>query len=164
MPNLRGQFHDQRIPLCIFRLTMCGGANFISSVMANPPPRGKATLYGDDIVLTARGVAEAEAIAEALCDVAFDTAYSSDIARARQTAQIIVSARGIKVTPSNRFTEIPGDIATVLQSETTSIERQAQFAYASGTPTQPAPCFSAATLIASISTGRGSPVRAGAGG
>jgi probable phosphoglycerate mutase len=87
-------------------------------------------LYGDEIALTERGLAEATAMADVLRDVPFGAVYSSDIARARQTAQIIVGARRLAVTSSNIFTEIRGDIGTVILSDMTPIERQARFAYA----------------------------------
>ena len=87
-------------------------------------------LYGDQIVLTARGEEEAKAMAETLGQVRFDEVYSSDIYRARQTAEIVVGARNLTIEPSARFTEMRGDIATVLRSDRPALERQISFAYA----------------------------------
>lgn len=87
-------------------------------------------LYGDNIVLTARGLEEARAMATALSEVPFGIAFSSNIWRAQQTARIILEGRGIDALPSRRFTELSGDIAPILNSDRPIIERQKRFAYA----------------------------------
>lgn len=87
-------------------------------------------LYGDEIVLTDRGEAEAAAMATALAEVPIGIAYCSTIWRTQQTAGIILAGRGIAAEPSDRFTEMRGDIATVLLSDLPAAERQHIFAYA----------------------------------
>jgi broad specificity phosphatase PhoE len=48
--------------------------------------------------LTARGRAQARAVAEAVRDVAIDAAYASDMQRARETAEIVLAGRDLTVT------------------------------------------------------------------
>lgn len=50
-----------------------------------------------DIPLSALGLAQAERLAEALADEELNAIYSSDLSRARQTAEAVARARGLAV-------------------------------------------------------------------
>lgn len=58
-----------------------------------------------DSPLTARGLAQARAIADRLADVRADALYSSDLPRAWQTAEQISAACGLPVIPDERLRE-----------------------------------------------------------
>ncbi len=58
-----------------------------------------------DIELNATGEAQAWAVREALEGISIDAAYSSDLGRAWQTAQIAIAGRGIAVSPAPTFRE-----------------------------------------------------------
>jgi 2,3-bisphosphoglycerate-dependent phosphoglycerate mutase len=60
--------------------------------------------YGDS-PLTARGIAQAEAIAERLAEERFDALVASDLGRAMQTAQRIAQRTGHAVLPDARLRE-----------------------------------------------------------
>jgi len=59
-----------------------------------------------DPPLNARGREQAEALAERLVDTAFDAIYSSDLARAKQTAEIVARRLGLPVTTDRGLREI----------------------------------------------------------
>lgn len=52
-----------------------------------------------DVSLSARGRAQARALAGDLAPIAFDAAYSSPLARARETADLVLAGRGLAVQP-----------------------------------------------------------------
>jgi len=59
----------------------------------------------EDSPLTARGLAQAEAIAERLARERFDALVASDLGRARRTAQAIGARCGLEVQPDPRVRE-----------------------------------------------------------
>lgn len=59
-----------------------------------------------DRPLTERGRAEAAALAERLADIALDAVYSSDLGRARETAEEVARAQGLEVTQDPRLREV----------------------------------------------------------
>ena len=59
-----------------------------------------------DSPLTARGRAQAEAVAAALRHVVLDRIVSSDLSRTRDTAEVIARGRGIAVEPLRELREI----------------------------------------------------------
>lgn len=59
-----------------------------------------------DIALNARGREEARALAVKLKDVAFDFAFSSDLVRARETAEILLEGRGTPLATDRRLREM----------------------------------------------------------
>lgn len=58
-----------------------------------------------DIALNARGRAQAQALAEELATVEFDYAYSSDLRRARSTAEAVVQSRGLEIVATPELRE-----------------------------------------------------------
>ena len=58
-----------------------------------------------DSALSELGIAQAEAIADALAAEHFDALYSSDLGRAMQTAEIIAGQLGLEVIPEPRLRE-----------------------------------------------------------
>lgn len=58
-----------------------------------------------DSPLTARGVAQAEALARRLSEMKFSALYSSDLGRAYQTARIISDATGHRIAVDERLRE-----------------------------------------------------------
>ncbi len=59
-----------------------------------------------DPPLNAQGHRQAEAVAEALASVPFDALYSSDLARARQTAEALARRLGLPVRLDRRLREL----------------------------------------------------------
>ncbi|HWP59314.1 MAG TPA: histidine phosphatase family protein [Candidatus Acidoferrales bacterium] len=59
----------------------------------------------EDSPLTAKGIAQAEALARRLARQAFGALYSSDLGRARKTAEIIAAQTGHAVVPEPRLRE-----------------------------------------------------------
>ncbi len=59
-----------------------------------------------DVPLNARGLAQAETFAASLGGKHFDALYTSDLARAYQTAQVIAVCIGLPVQPDPRLREI----------------------------------------------------------
>ncbi len=59
-----------------------------------------------DVPLNAAGMAQAEAFAASLCEQQFDALYTSDLARAYQTAQVIAACTGLPVQADPRLREI----------------------------------------------------------
>jgi alpha-ribazole phosphatase len=59
-----------------------------------------------DIPLNAAGMHQAEAIAQKLCDGAYDAIYSSDLTRALQTAQQISAQTGLEIIKDASLREI----------------------------------------------------------
>ncbi len=59
-----------------------------------------------DVPLNAAGMAQAEAFAASLCGQQFDALYTSDLARALQTAQVIAACTGLPVQADPRLREI----------------------------------------------------------
>ncbi len=83
-----------------------------------------------DAPLTAEGRYQAEALARRFRDCPFRAVWSSDMARARETAEVIVAGRdetGLIQSPALREIEIPGEVmATGVASESyASWEREA---------------------------------------
>jgi len=58
-----------------------------------------------DVSLSDQGRRQAEALARRLAEVPFDIAYSSDLVRANETAQIILGERGISLRPTAQLRE-----------------------------------------------------------
>ena len=58
-----------------------------------------------DVSLSEQGRRQAESLARRLAQVPFDVAYCSDLARAHETAQIILGDRGIRLRPTDRLRE-----------------------------------------------------------
>ncbi len=66
----------------------------------------KGILMGHlDLPLTGKGKLQAEEVSKKLSGVHFDAAYSSDLVRARQTAEIIVKERNLAVQTSKLIRE-----------------------------------------------------------
>jgi broad specificity phosphatase PhoE len=59
-----------------------------------------------DRPLTERGHAQAAELAERLADIALDAIYSSDLARARITAETVASVQGLEVTQLRELREV----------------------------------------------------------
>src|SRR4030067_2492051 len=59
-----------------------------------------------DVPLNARGIAQAEETAQSLSNVKFAAIYSSDLARARQTAEALSRIVGLPVQTDARLREI----------------------------------------------------------
>jgi len=59
-----------------------------------------------DVRLNEQGRREAACAAQALRDVPFERFYTSPLSRARETAEIIASARGIPIVPDPAFTDL----------------------------------------------------------
>jgi alpha-ribazole phosphatase len=59
-----------------------------------------------DVPLSAEGRAEARALAARLAGVALAAVYSSDLARARETAEIVAQPHGLAVTTDAAFREV----------------------------------------------------------
>ncbi|RME88118.1 MAG: alpha-ribazole phosphatase [Anaerolineae bacterium] len=59
-----------------------------------------------NVPLNARGRAQAARLAQALKDVPFDAVYSSDLARARETAEALARLKGLPVHEDPRLREI----------------------------------------------------------
>ena len=59
-----------------------------------------------DPPLNARGRTQARDLSARLASVLFDAVYSSDLRRARQTAEIVAFGRGMSVFPDRRLREI----------------------------------------------------------
>lgn len=60
---------------------------------------------GVDIPLNEAGRAQARCAAERLADLRFDAAYSSDLNRAVETAELILAGRGLSARPDPRLRE-----------------------------------------------------------
>ncbi|HJW90790.1 MAG TPA: histidine phosphatase family protein [Anaerolineales bacterium] len=59
-----------------------------------------------DVPLNARGIAQAEETAQSLSNVKFAAIYSSDLARARQTAEVLARVAGLPLRLDPRLREI----------------------------------------------------------
>ena len=60
-------------------------------------PDARSYIYGHtDYALCDEGIAQARRIGDALANVSMDRIVSSDLARARQTAEIVASAQSVK--------------------------------------------------------------------
>jgi broad specificity phosphatase PhoE len=59
-----------------------------------------------DRPLTERGKAQARALAERLADIALDAVYSSDLRRARETAEAVTVAQGLEVIQLPELREV----------------------------------------------------------
>jgi broad specificity phosphatase PhoE len=59
-----------------------------------------------DRPLTERGKSQARALAERLADIALDAAYSSDLRRARETAEAVAEAQGLEVIQLPELREV----------------------------------------------------------
>ena len=59
-----------------------------------------------DVPLNAQGIQQAESVAEELRKYALDVLFSSDLARAHQTAQIIAKRQELKIFTTNRLREV----------------------------------------------------------
>jgi broad specificity phosphatase PhoE len=59
-----------------------------------------------DRPLTARGRAQARALAERLADIDLDAVYSSDLSRARETAEAVAATRGLEVQVDRDLREV----------------------------------------------------------
>ncbi|MFH1650286.1 MAG: histidine phosphatase family protein [Candidatus Woesearchaeota archaeon] len=68
--------------------------------------KADACTESDDSKLTDTGIRQAEALAIKLNEVHFDQIWSSDLARARDTAEIIVRGRNIKAIVKPELREI----------------------------------------------------------
>lgn len=91
----------------------------------------KSARYTPDVTLTTQGLRQAQAARDFLRDVAFDEAWSSDMTRAQQTAQIILEGRaGIALQTSPDYREIHIDLAeAVSYGEGEATDRMRSFAY-----------------------------------
>ena len=58
-----------------------------------------------DVPLSPRGRAQARALAAELAPIAFDAAYTSPLARARETADLVLESRALTPTPVAEFGE-----------------------------------------------------------
>lgn len=58
-----------------------------------------------DRPLTEKGIAQAQATAEKLCDIHFDVAYSSDLLRAQRTAEIMLLERKLAIQTTSALRE-----------------------------------------------------------
>ncbi len=58
-----------------------------------------------DVPLAEEGYAQARAISAALHETAFDAVYSSDLARALETARLLAEAHAVDITPEPRLRE-----------------------------------------------------------
>lgn len=73
---------------------------------------------GIDMPLNEHGKEQAAALRDVFADLDFSTIYSSQMTRARQTAEIVASGRGAKVIPLNGLEEIHfGDAEGMLSEE-----------------------------------------------
>lgn len=59
-----------------------------------------------DVPLNARGLEQARSVAESLRSMSIDAIYSSDLKRARQTAETLAQATGAKLSLDRRLREI----------------------------------------------------------
>lgn len=87
--------------------------------------------YTPDVTLTEQGIRQAEAARDFLRDVPFDEAWSSDMTRAQQTAQIILQKHGrLELWTSPLYREIGVDLAAaVAHGEGEPRDRMRNFAY-----------------------------------
>lgn len=86
--------------------------------------------YTPDIALTADGIRQAQITRDFLRDVAFDEAWSSDITRAQQTAQIILEPHSLGASSSPAFREFHVDLMDALRQGGTDMNaRLRSFAY-----------------------------------
>lgn len=68
---------------------------------------GEGNLHGQvDVALTARGVAQAEAVAARLAGEPLAAVYCSDLSRARRGAELVARGRGLTPTPDPAFREL----------------------------------------------------------
>jgi probable phosphoglycerate mutase len=105
------------------------------------------TIYGDTIRLTETGEAEARAMRDLLAAVPFDQAFCSDIRRAQETAAIILESRGLTAEPSDRFTEMRGDLGAALAADLPVAQKQAGFAYSMWAASEPGARFFGGDLV-----------------
>jgi len=59
----------------------------------------------EDIALSERGVRQAQLVAERLSNIQIHAVYSSDLLRAKETAEIIAARHGLKVNPTSALRE-----------------------------------------------------------
>jgi broad specificity phosphatase PhoE len=81
-----------------------------------------------DRPLTERGRQQARELAERLADTELDAVYSSDLQRARETAEIVAAARGLVVTPIPDLREV--DVGSWSGLTRTEAEQRFPQAYA----------------------------------
>lgn len=93
------------------------------------PTKREHGAYGDHIPLTDIGRGEAQAMRDALAGVPFDVAWCSDIYRAQETAAIILEPHGLSAQPSERFTEIRGDVNLAFAADLPQEQKLGAFAY-----------------------------------
>jgi broad specificity phosphatase PhoE len=81
-----------------------------------------------DRPLTDRGREQAHELAERLADTELDAVYSSDLQRARETAEIVAAAHGLDVTPLRDLREV--DVGSWSGLTRTEAEQRFPEAYA----------------------------------